>query len=126
MLDLSSRVAIVTGGGSGVGAATAMLLAQRNADVVLASRKLENLQAIAERIRDSTGRRALAVQTDLRQEGDILQMVDKAWTEFGRIDILINNAGGSVGFKLEDTSVESFDKVVGLNLKGPFVCLREV
>jgi NAD(P)-dependent dehydrogenase (short-subunit alcohol dehydrogenase family) len=126
LINLDGKVAIVTGGGTGVGAATALKLAEHGANVVLASRKLDNLNRVTGRIREITGRRALAVQTDLRREDDILRMVDEAWSEFGRIDILVNNAGGARGAKLEDTSADDFDKVIGLNLKGPFVCLREV
>ena len=94
-LDLSGRVAIVTGGGTGIGAATARLLAEHGADLVIASRTEAELEQVATSIRDATGRRCLVVRTDVKQETDIVRMVERTMEEYGQIDILVNNAGGT-------------------------------
>jgi NAD(P)-dependent dehydrogenase (short-subunit alcohol dehydrogenase family) len=124
--DLTDRVAIVTGGGTGIGASTAALLASFGADVVLASRKTENLQRVAAGVREATGRRALAVATDVRDEASVAAMVQATVDTFGRVDILVNNAGGSYMFPLDQTTVANWDNMVSLNLRGPFLCTKEV
>ena len=93
--DLSARVAVVTGGGTGIGAATARLLARHGADVVVASRTVEELERTAAAIQGATGRRCLAVPTDVKDEDQVARMVQRTIDELGRIDILINNAGGT-------------------------------
>src|SRR5262245_5992851 len=93
--DLSGRVAIVTGGGTGIGAATARQLAQHGADVVIAARTVDELERMAERIRETTGRRCLAVPTDVKDEEQVARMVQRTVDELGRVDILVNNAGGT-------------------------------
>src|ERR1700743_1362522 len=92
--DLTGRVAIVTGGGTGIGAATARLLARHGADVVIARRTVEALDRMAATIRETTGRRCLPVPTDVKSEERIVHMVQRTLNEFGRVDILVNNAGG--------------------------------
>src|SRR5882724_9121601 len=92
--DLSGRIAIVTGGGTGIGAATARVLADRGADVVIASRTTQELEKTATAIRDATKRRCLAVPTDVKDEDQVRHMVERTLDTFGRVDILINNAGG--------------------------------
>ena len=120
---LRGRVAIVTGGGTGIGAATARALAAEGADVVLASRTVENLDAVAATI---TGVRTLTVRTDVREEADIVAMVERTMDAFGRIDILVNNAGGTRLGPLVDMPTSAFDNIVSLNLRAPFICTREV
>jgi 3-oxoacyl-[acyl-carrier protein] reductase len=93
-LGLSDRVAVVGGASKGIGRATAMLLAQEGARVVIAARGLEALTHAASAIRDATGAAVLPVQCDMSSEGDIKQLVERAVGEFGGIDILVNNAGG--------------------------------
>ena len=99
--DLTDRVALVTGGGTGIGEATAHVLAQFGAECVLASRKLENLERVAKDVANESGRRCLAVRADVREEDDVEAMIERTITEFGRIDILVNNAGGSYLFPLD-------------------------
>ena len=124
--DLTGRVAIVTGGGTGIGAGTARVLAQNGADVVLASRRLENLEKVAAEIVEATGRHCLPLVTDIRDEASVVHMADHVAAEFGRIDILVNNAGGAVLLPLEDMPTETWDKIFAVNLRGAFLCTREV
>jgi citronellol/citronellal dehydrogenase len=118
--ELTGKVTIVTGGGTGIGEAAARLLAAAGADVVVAARKVERLTAVADDIR-STGRRCIAVPTDVRIEDDIHRLVDQSISEFGRIDIVVNNAGGSYLFPMEDTPIDRWDNSFALNVRGPFL-----
>jgi NAD(P)-dependent dehydrogenase (short-subunit alcohol dehydrogenase family) len=123
--DFRGRVAIVTGGGTGIGAATARLLAEHGADLVIASRTEAELEQVAASIRETSGRRCLAVRTDVKQEADIVQMVERTMEEYGQIDILVNNAGGTRLGPLEDLPTRGWDSIFELNVRGPFLCTRE-
>lgn len=125
LLDFSGRVAIVTGGGTGIGAATALLLAKLGADVAIASRNADRLQAKAEEIMAATGRQCLAVPTDVRDETQVAAMVAKTIEHFGRIDILVNNAGGTVLRQFEDVTTGHWQKSFALNVDSAFYCTRE-
>jgi len=122
--DLTGRVAIVTGGGTGIGAATAQLLAEHGADVVIAARTLADLEAVAVRVEGDTGRRVLPVVTDVKQEDDVARMVERTMGEFGRIDILVNNAGGTRLGPLESLPLKGWDAIFDLNLRGAFLCTQ--
>ena len=118
--ELTRKVAIVTGGGTGIGEAAARVLAAAGADVVVAARKVERLAAVAESIRDS-GRRCLAIPTDVRLEEDIQGLVEGTIAEFGRVDVVVNNAGGSYLFPMEETPIDRWDNSFALNVRGPFM-----
>ena len=119
--DLAGKVALITGGSRGLGAAICRALAEQGADVVIASRKVENCDALALEITSKTGRRALGIGAHMGKWSDIERLVEVAYSHFGRIDILINNAGMSpVASSSVETSEELFDKVIGVNFKGPF------
>jgi NAD(P)-dependent dehydrogenase (short-subunit alcohol dehydrogenase family) len=118
---LKGRVAVVTGGGTGIGRAIALELAGLGADVVLASRDPQHLEPTAADIR-ALGRRALAIQADVRLPPQIEAMADQARAEFGKIDIHINNAGGQYPAPAADLSVEGWRSVIDLNLSGTFYC----
>lgn len=92
MFSLDGKVAIVTGGGRGIGYSISHVLADAGADIVMCSRKLPILERAAEEIR-AKGRKCLAVKTDITREEEVIQMVEKTINEFGKVDILVNNAG---------------------------------
>jgi len=118
--DLSGRVALVTGGSRGLGRAISLGLARAGADVIVSSRKLEACEIVAQDI-EALGRRALAVPAHVAKWEDLDRLVDAAYTEFGRVDILINNAGMSpLAPSSLETSEALFDKIIGVNFKGPF------
>lgn len=120
--DLTGRVALVTGGGTGIGRAIALLLAERGADVALAARRADKLEGVAQEIR-TLGHKALCVPTNVRDPQAAQAMVATVVAEFGRLDILINNAGGNhthVG--LAKMSVEGWDRDISLNLSSAQYC----
>jgi len=119
--DLSGRVAVVTGGSRGLGEAIVRAFAAHGADVVIASRKGEACAVLAAEIRGQTGRRALGVACHVGRWADCDALADAAYAEFGRVDVLVNNAGMSPLYpSIDEVSEELFDKVVSVNLKGPF------
>jgi len=113
--DLTGRVAIITGGGTGIGRGAALVLAEHGADVVLAGRRPEPLESTAEEIR-SLGRHALAVPTDVTSAEECQQLVDTTLAELGRVDILVNNAGGAETKSIRRWTEEEWLQVVALNL----------
>ncbi len=119
--DLSGRVAVVTGGSRGLGREMVAGLARAGADVVIASRDLENCRAYAAEISQVTGRRALGLQVHVGRWDTLEQFTETVYAEFGQVDVLVNNAGMSPLYD-SPTSIteELFDKVLGVNLKGPF------
>ncbi|WP_214404945.1 SDR family NAD(P)-dependent oxidoreductase [Pseudonocardia lacus] len=120
LFDLSGQVALVTGGSRGLGRQMVLAFADAGADVVIASRKADACEATAKEVRDR-GRRALAVPTHVGRWADLDALVEAAYAEFGKVDVLVNNAGMSpLAPSSEQTSEELFDKVIGVNFKGPF------
>lgn len=120
LLELTGKIAIVTGGSRGLGREMVLAFAEHGADVVIASRKLANCEAVAEEVR-ALGRRALPIAYHAGSWADADRLAEAAYAEFGRIDVLVNNAGMSPLYEsLEGVSEELFDKVIGVNLKGPF------
>lgn len=115
------RVAIVTGASRGIGAAIARLLAQRGWRLVLAARSGAELEALAGELPE-----AVAVPTDVTRAEDVQRLVDTARGRFGRVDALINNAGLTHVAPFEQTSEEAFDRMMAVNVKGPFLCTQAV
>jgi dehydrogenase/reductase SDR family member 4 len=124
--DLSDKVAIVTGGSRGIGRAIALGLANYGADVVVASRKQEDLDIVADEIR-ATGRKAAAIATHMRNREDIDQLVQRTLDEFGKIDILVNNAGTNPYFgPMMGVEERTWDQIMTVNLKGYFLLAQAV
>ena len=121
LFDLTDRVAVVTGGSRGLGREMVLAFAEHGADVVIASRKLDACEALAEEVRSSTGRRALAVAFHAGRWEDADRLAETVLAEFGRCDVLVNNAGMSPLYpSLTEVTEDLFDKVMGVNFKGPF------
>lgn len=117
---LESRVALVTGGSRGLGRAMALGFADAGADVIIASRKLENCREVAREV-EGRGRRALAVACHVGHWDELEGLVEQSYDAFGRVDVLVNNAGMSLLYENLPAVTEAlWDKVVDLNLKGPF------
>jgi NAD(P)-dependent dehydrogenase (short-subunit alcohol dehydrogenase family) len=125
MFDLTGRVAIVTGGGTGIGAATAHLLARQGADVAIAARTLEDLERTAAAVEQDSGRRCLVLATDVKVEDQVVRMVDRTVAELGRVDILVNNAGGTRMGPLKTLPTKAWDSIFDLNTKAAYVATRE-
>jgi NAD(P)-dependent dehydrogenase (short-subunit alcohol dehydrogenase family) len=123
--DLSGKVALVTGGGRGIGRAIALGLARAGAWVVVASRTQKEIDAVAEEIQRSGGK-ALAVVTDLTVNDQLENLVQTAVKEFGRIDILVNNAARSFLRSLMDLREDGWDKVFNTNVKAAWLLSRLV
>jgi 7-alpha-hydroxysteroid dehydrogenase len=117
--SLIDKVAIVTGGGRGIGAACALCFAEAGADVVIAARTKEQLEEVAYRVADH-GRRALGVPCDVSETANLELVVDQAMSEFGRIDIVVNNAGGSMPGPFLDTSEKAFEGAFHFNVTTAF------
>ncbi len=125
LFDFTGRIVLVTGGSRGLGREMVMAFAERGADVVIASRKLEACEAVAEAVR-KLGRRALAISVHAGRWDSIDALIEVAYREFGRIDILVNNAGSGPAMASHDVTEALFDSVVGLNFKGPFRLASQV
>jgi NAD(P)-dependent dehydrogenase (short-subunit alcohol dehydrogenase family) len=126
LLDLGGRVAIVTGGGTGIGAATAMLLAGHGATVAIAARTVEDLERTAASVERETGQRCLVVPTDVKDEAQVVRMVERTVGELGRLDILVNNAGGTRMGPLRSLPTKAWDSSFDLNVRSAYVATREV
>jgi len=123
LLDLTGRVAIVTGGGRGIGKFIATGLAEAGAHLVLASRKIENCVAAAKEL-EALGVKALPVKCDLGQVADIDSLIQETLQSFGKIDILVNNAGMTWGAPTLDYPLDKWDKVINVNLRAVFLLCR--
>ena len=131
-LGLRGRTAIITGGGTGIGAETARIFVRHGIEgVVLAARTEADLERVRAELLElgpqvgNPGVRVLAAPTDVKREESVVAMVEATVAEFGRIDVLVNNAGGTRMGPLETTPTRAWDSVFDLNAKGPFLCTRE-
>ncbi len=124
-MRLRDKIAIVTGASKGIGRAIALGFAREGAHLVLAARTKHLLEEVAERIR-AMGRRALPVVTDVSDEASVENMVWQAVEAFGCIDILVNNAGAAMIKPVWATSLKTWEWLMGVNLRGPFLCTKHV
>ncbi|MFA0834178.1 MAG: SDR family NAD(P)-dependent oxidoreductase [Methanobacterium formicicum] len=123
--DLEGKVAVVTGASGGLGADAAMAYAQNGADVALLARRKDRLEALAKEI-ESTGRKALAVQCDVSNEESVENAIEEVINYFGKIDILLNNAGVAIRGGVCDLCVEDWDKGMDVNVKGIYLVSKHV
>ena len=126
-MKLSGKVAIVTGSRQGIGRAFALGFAKEGADVVVCDRVIEDgkLEEAAKEI-EAMGSGALALQVDITSEADVEQLVQKTLEKFGRIDVLINNAGVAFYYPLQETPLKQWQLVLNVNLTGAFLCSKAV
>jgi len=118
--SLDGKTAIVTGGGTGIGKSIAIEFARAGADVAICSRKPEHLEPVVKEIQ-KLGKRSYAMAVDVRQEEQVKAVVEKAVADWGRLDVMVNNAGASFRSKPEDISPNGWNTVVGINLTGAFL-----
>jgi 3-oxoacyl-[acyl-carrier protein] reductase len=122
-MKLKDRVVLVTGGGRGIGRATALSAAAQGAHLVLAARTQAEIDAVAAEVRDQGGR-ALAVSCDVTSEQEVRGMIDAALAEFGALHVIVNNAGGVCREPLIENSVEDWDRVLNSHIRGMFLVTR--
>lgn len=125
LFNLRGKVAIVTGGGKGIGVKMAEGLAEAGANIVLCSRKLENCRQAANEIA-KIGVKTLALKCDVKSSADIQKVVDATVEEFGKIDVLVNNSGANWGGAAEDYPLEGWQKVMETNMTGTFLFSQHV
>ena len=119
-------VAVITGASAGIGRATAVRFAREGADLVLAARSRERLERLAERLEQRFGVRALAVPCDVREREQVEALAEAALAAFGRIDVLVNNAGQGLYGRVEDTPAEAFRDLLETNVLGAHHAIRAV
>ncbi|WP_010502377.1 SDR family NAD(P)-dependent oxidoreductase [Paenibacillus elgii] len=128
-MNLRNKVALVTGGGTGIGRAACLALAERGAAVIVNySRSAAEAEATVQSIKDKGGQ-AVAIQADISQDREVRHMVDQAVRQFGTVDLLVNNAGITRHIPMDDLEAatdEVWDELYGVNVKGMFFCARAV
>ncbi|WP_437205630.1 SDR family NAD(P)-dependent oxidoreductase [Planctomicrobium sp. SH664] len=124
--DLSGKVILVTGGSKGLGAAMAEGFASAGGELVVVSRHVEESQALAATLAAQYGRRAIGLAADVSQAAEVQQMVEAALQEFGRIDVLVNNAGINIRGPIDELTIEQFRKCQAVNVEGPWLCAQAV
>lgn len=124
--DLKGKVGIISGASRGLGKDMARGLAEAGADLVIVARSFDKLTQVAEELRASTGRKIIPVKCDITSQDDVKNVIDTTLKEFGKIDILVNNAAVIDRASALDITPEALDRVLDANLKAPFFFSREV
>lgn len=125
MTDLRDRTAIVTGGGTGIGESIALALAREGVHVVVCGRRRAPLDDTVAQL-EKNGCTGLAVQADVSTADDVRQLVETTIDSFGSVDILVNNAGIGGGAPIHEHHIETWDRILAVNLRGPFLMARAV
>lgn len=123
-MDLKNKIALVTGAGRGIGRAIALSLAKEGAKLALAARRQNELEKVAQEIR-GLNTEALVISTDMRDEQQVHDMIAKAFTHFGALHVLVNNAGLGHFSPVADMKTSEWDEMFGVNLRGVFLATRE-
>ncbi|WP_339683253.1 SDR family oxidoreductase [Gimesia maris] len=126
LFDLTGRVAIITGGSKGLGSAMAEGLASAGANLLLTSRNQDEVEATAAQIQSDYGNKVIGMAADVTDPDQVTAMTERAISEFGKIDILINNAGINIRGPIDDITLEEFQDVQNVNVTGPWLCVRSV
>jgi len=122
-MRLKDKVCIITGGGSGIGRATALIFAAEGARVVVADKNKAAAEAVAAEC-DSKGAKTIALETDVSKSADAKRMVDETVKAFGRIDVLVNNAGYGIPGSVVETDEQAWDDLMAVNVRGVFLCSK--
>jgi 3-oxoacyl-[acyl-carrier protein] reductase len=122
-MSLAGQTALVTGGSKGIGRAICLALAREGANVVIAARHENEIKDTIDKLK-AMNSESLAIQADIRSEEDVRRLISTIIDKCGRLDILINNAGVACKKRLEDTTLEEYEKIMDTNLKGVFLCTK--
>ncbi len=125
-MQLAGKVAMITGGGRGIGRAIALSFAREGASIVVSGRTSSEIKEVAREV-EKRGQKSLALQADVSREEDVKNMVDETVKVFERVDILVNNAGTNLPYRnVMDLTLAEWNRVLEVNLTGPFLCCRAV
>lgn len=124
-MKLAKKVCVITGAGSGIGQATALLFGREGAQVIAADLNLESVEQTARRLRDAGGA-AQGVQVDVSESADIQRMFHQAMQAYGRVDVLVNNAGFGLAATVEETAEEDWDRLMAVNVRGVYLGCKYV
>lgn len=122
-MSLAGQTALVTGGSKGIGRAICLALAKEGANIIIASRNESEIKETMDKLKEM-GSKSLAIQADVRSEEDVRRLISMTIDKCGKLDILINNAGVAYKRRLEETTLEEYEKIMDTNLKGVFLCTK--
>ncbi|AKB80877.1 3-oxoacyl-[acyl-carrier protein] reductase [Methanosarcina barkeri 3] len=122
-MSLAGQTALVTGGSKGIGRAICLALAKEGANIIIASRNESEIKETMDKLKEM-GSKSLAIQADVRSEEDVRRLISMTIDKCGKLDILINNAGVAYKRRLEETTLEEYEKIIDTNLKGVFLCTK--
>src|SRR3954469_7165987 len=122
-MRLKDKVCIITGGGSGIGRASCVMFAAEGAKIVVADKNKANADAVAAEC-GNKGAQAIAVEVDVSRGADVKRMIDETVKKFGRLDVLVNNAGYGIAGSVLDTDEDAWEALMSVNVRGVFLCSK--